>query len=89
MNEKDTIIKLQSEVNEGLKKELNTVYYCADELMKECKRLKKSSKYNSIGYYIMGIGTGLVLSSIIDYFINKKINKEPADSDTTQYNEEV
>ena len=81
MNEKDTIIKLQSEVNERLKKELNTVYYCANELMKECKRLKKSSKYNSIGYYIMGIGTGLVLSSIIDYFINKKINEEPIDSD--------
>ena len=37
----------------------------------------------------MGIGTGLVLSSIIDYFINKKINEEPADSDTTQCNEEV
>ena len=89
MNEKDTIIKLQNEVNEGLRKELNTVYYCADELMKECKRLKKISKYNSIGYYIMGIGTGLVLSSIIDYFINKKINEEPTDSDTTQCNEEV
>lgn len=89
MNEKDTIIKLQNEVNEGLRKELNTVYYCADELMKECKRLKKISKCNSIGYYIMGIGAGLVLSSIIDYFINKKINEEPADSDTTQRNEEV
>ena len=89
MNEKDTIIKLQKEVNEGLRKELNTVYYCANELMKECKRLKKTSKYNSIGYYIMGIGTGLVLSSIIDYFINKKINEEPADSDATQCNEEV
>ena len=89
MNEKDTIIKLQNEVNEGLKKELNTVYYCANELMKECKRLKKVSKYNSIGYYIMGIGTGLVLSNIIDYFINKKINEEPIDSDTTQCNEEV
>ena len=89
MNEKDTIIELQKEVIEGLKKELNTVYYCSNELMKECKRLKKLSKYNSIGYYIMGIGTGLVLSSIIDYFINKKINEEPADSDTTQCNEEV
>ena len=89
MNEKDTIIKLQKEVNEGLKKELNTVYYCANELMKECKRLKKISKYNSIGYYIMGIGTGLVLSSIIDYFINKKINEEPTDSDENQCDEEV
>ena len=37
----------------------------------------------------MGIGTGIVLSSIIDYFINKKINEEPIDSDTTQCNEEV
>ena len=89
MNEKDTIIKLQKEVNEGLKKELNTVYYCANALVDECKKLKKISKYNSIGYYIMGIGTGLVLSSIIDYFINKKINEEPIDSDTTQCNEEV
>ena len=89
MNEKDTIIKLQGEVNEGLKKELNIVYYCANELMKECKKMKKISKYNSIGYYIMGIGTGLVLSSIIDYFIDKKINKEPTDSDENQCNKEV
>ena len=89
MNEKDTIIKLQKEVNEGLRKELNVVYYCANALVDECKNLKKVSKYNSIGYYIMGIGTGLVLSSIIDYFINKKINEEPTDSDTTQCNEEV
>ena len=89
MNEKDTIIKLQKEVNEGLRKELNTVYYCANALADECKKMKKTSKYNSIGYYIMGIGTGLVLSSIIDYFINKKINEEPTDSDITQCNEEV
>ena len=89
MNEKDTIIKLQNEVNEGLRKELNTVYYCANALVDECKKLKKISKYNSIGYYIMGIGTGLVLSSIIDYFINKKINEEPTDSDENQCDEEV
>ena len=89
MNEKDTIIKLQKEVNEGLKKELNIVYYCANELMKECKKMKKVSKHNSICYYIMGIGTGLVLSSIIDYFINKKINEEPIDPDAIQCNEPV
>ena len=76
MNEKDTIIKLQGEVIEGLKKELGVVRYCADKLVVECKKLEKSSKYNSIGYYIMGIGTGLVLSSIIDYFINKKIKRK-------------
>ena len=89
MNEKDTIIKLQKEVNEGLKKELNIVYYCANELMKECKKTKKVSKQISICYYIVGIGTGLVLSSIIDYFINKKINEEPIDPDAIQCNEEV
>ena len=89
MNEKDTIIKLQSEVNEGLKKELKIVYYCANELMKECNKLKKISKHNSRCYYVMGIGTGLVLSSIIDYFIDKKINKEPTDSDENQCNKEV
>ena len=89
MNEKDTIIKLQSEVNEGLKKELNIVYYCAKTLVDECKKMKKIYRRNSRCYYVMGIGTGLVLSSIIDYFIDKKINKEPTDSDTTQSNEEV
>ena len=61
----------------------------ANELMKECKKMKKVSKHNSICYYIMGIGTGLVLSSIIDYFINKKINEEPIDPDAIQCNEEV
>ena len=86
MNEKDTIIKLQNEVNEGLRKELNIVYYCANVLVDECKKMKKISKYNSIGHYIMGIGTGLVLSSIIDYFIDKKINKEPTDSEENQSN---
>ena len=82
MNEKDTIIKLQSEVNEGLKKELNTVYYCADELMKECKRLKKSSK----SHFVMGIGTGLILSSIYNYCIDKKIIKKLNDSEENQSN---
>ena len=89
MNEKDTIIKLQGEVIEGLKKELNVVRYCVNALVEESKKNKKIYRHNSRCYYVMGIGTGLVLSSIIDYFINKKINEEPADSDTTQCNEEV
>ena len=82
MNEKDTIIKLQSEVNDGLKKELNTVYYCANELMKECKRLKKSSK----GHFVMGIGTGIIISKClyelaVDAYITSKKKKEFDDSD--------
>lgn len=89
MNEKDTIIKLQSEVNEGLKKELNIVYYCANELMKECKRLKKIYKHNSKCYYVMGIGTGLILSSALDYYFSKKKDKKLTDSETNQCNEEV
>ena len=89
MNEKDTIIKLQKEVNEGLKKELNIVYYCANELMKECKKMKKVYKHNSRCYYVMGIGTGLLISSALDYYFSKKKDKNSTDSDTTQCNEEV
>ena len=89
MNEKDTIIKLQSEVNEGLKKELNIVYYCAKALVDECKKMKKISKHNSRCYYVMGIGTGLLISSVLDYCFNKKKDKNSANSDTTQSNEEV
>ena len=69
MNEKDTIIKLQSEVNEGLKKELNTVYYCANELVKECKRLKKLSK----GHFIMGIGTGMIIAGLYGFVVDAYI----------------
>lgn len=76
MNEKDTIIKLQSEVNEGLKKELNTVYYCANELMNECKRLKKSSKSR----FVMGIGAGMIIAGLyelaVDAYIASKEKKE-------------
>ena len=86
MNEKDTIIKLQKEVNEGLKKELNIVYYCANELMKECKKMKKVSKHNSRCYYVMGIGTGLVLSSIYNYCIDKNIIKKLNNSEENQSN---
>ena len=83
MNEKDTIIKLQSEVNEGLKKELNTVYYCADELMKECKRLKKSSK----GHFVMGIGAGMIICGLVDIYNDKKIDKIVGESEENQCNE--
>ena len=84
MNEKDTIIKLQNEVNEGLKKELNTVYYCANELMKECKRLKKLSK----GRFIMGIGTGMIIAGLygfeVDAYIASKEKKEKKLTDSDE-----
>ena len=84
MNEKDTIIKLQDEVIKGLKKELNTVYYCADELMKECKRLKKSSK----GHFIMGIGAGMIIAGlygfVVDAYIASKEKKEENLTDTNE-----
>ena len=86
MNEKDTIIKLQQEVNEGLKKELNIVYYCANALVDECKKMKKVYKHNSRCYYVMGIGTGLILSSIYNYCIDKKIIKKLNDSEENQSN---
>ena len=83
MNEKDTIIKLQKEVNEGLRKELNTVYYCANELMKECKRLKKSSK----GHFVMGIGAGMIICGLVDMYNDKKIDKIVGESEENQCNE--
>ena len=89
MNEKDTIIKLQGEVIEGLKKELGVVRYCADKLVVECKKMKKISKHNSRCYYVMGIGTGLLISSVLDYCFSKKKDKNSADSEENQCNEEV
>ena len=89
MNEKDTIIKLQGEVIEGLKKELGVVRYCADKLVVECKRLDKVYKHNSRCYYIMGIGTGMIISSVLDYYFSKKKDKNSTDSDENQCNEEV
>ena len=86
MNEKDTIIKLQGEVIEGLKKELGVVRYCADKLVVECKKLEKVYKHNSRCYYVMGIGTGLILSSIYNYCIDKKIIKKLNDSEENQSN---
>lgn len=84
MNEKDTIIKLQGEVIEGLKKESTTVYYCANELMKECKRLKRSSK----GHFIMGIGTGIIITGLYKLAVNAHIaSKEKKEKNLTDSDE--
>lgn len=86
MNEKDTIIKLQKEVIDGLKKELNIVRYCSNALVEESKKNKKIYRHNSRCYYVMGIGTGLILSSIYNYCIDKKIIKKLNDSEENQSN---
>ena len=86
MNEKDTIIKLQKEVIDGLKKELDVVRYCANALVEENKKNKKIYRHNSRCYYVMGIGTGLILSSIYNYCIDKKIIKKLNDSEENQSN---
>ena len=81
MNEKDTIIKLQSEVNEGLKKELNTVYYCADKLTKECKSLSRSR-------FVMGIGTGMIICGLYELAVNAYItSKEKKEQDLNDSDE--
>ena len=86
MNEKDTIIKLQKEVIDGLKKELNVIRYCSSALVEESKKNKKIYRHNSRCYYVMGIGTGLILSSIYNYCIDKKIIKKLNDSEENQSN---
>ena len=86
MNEKDIIIKLQKEVIDGLKKELNIVRYCSNALIEESKKNKKIYRHNSRCYYVMGIGTGLILSSIYNYCIDKKIIKKLNDSEENQSN---
>ena len=86
MNEKDTIIKLQQEVIDGLKKELDIVRYCSNVIVDEAKKMKKICRHNSRCYYIMGIGTGLIISSIYNYCIDKKIIKKLNDSEENQSN---
>ena len=86
MNEKDTIIKLQKEVIDGLKNELNIVRYCSNALVEESKKMRKIYRHNSRCYYVMGIGTGLILSSIYNYCIDKKIIKKLNDSEENQSN---
>ena len=81
MNEKDTIIELQKEVIKGLKKELNTVYYCADKLTKECKSLSRSR-------FVMGIGTGMIIAGlygfVVDAYIASKEKKEENLNDSNE-----
>ena len=52
--------------------------------MKECKRLKKSSK----GNFIMGIGTGMIIAGlygfVVDAYIASKENKEKELNDTNE-----
>ena len=81
MNEKDTIIKLQGEVIEGLKKELNIVYYCADKLTKECKSLSRSR-------FVMGIGTGMIICGLYELAVNAYItSKEKKEQDLNDSDE--
>ena len=75
MNEKDTIIGLQQEVIDGLKKELKTVYYCGDKLSEKIVKLEKQCKRNSNLYYIMGIGTGIVICDLVYKFIASREEK--------------
>ena len=81
MNEKDTIIELQKEVIKGLKKELNTVYYCADKLTKECKSLSRSR-------FVMGIGTGMIIAGLYGFVVDAYIaSKEKKEENLTDSNE--
>ena len=81
MNEKDTIIELQKEVIKGLKKELNTVYYCADKLTKECKSLSRSR-------FVMGIGTGMIIAGLYEFVVDAYIaSKEKKEENLNDSNE--
>ena len=81
MNEKDTIIKLQDEVIKGLKKELNTVYYCADKLAKDCKSLSRSR-------FVMGIGAGMIIAGLYDFVVDAYIaSKEKKEEKLNESNE--
>ena len=81
MNEKDTIIKLQGEVIEGLKKELTVVNYCANKLAKDCKSLSRSR-------FVMGIGTGMIIAGlygfVVDAYIASKEKKEKELNDSNE-----
>ena len=81
MNEKDTIIKLQGEVIEGLKKELAIVHLCADKLTKECKRLSRSR-------FVMGIGTGMIIAGLYNFVVDAYIaSKEKKEKELDDSNE--
>ena len=75
MNEKDTIIGLQQEVIDGLKKELKTTYYLGEKLSEKLVKLEKQSKRDSKLYYVMGIGTGIVICDFVYKLIASKEEK--------------
>ena len=89
MNEKDTIIGLQKEVIEGLKKELKTVYYCGDKLAEKIVKLEKQNKRNSKAYYVMGFATGIVLCNFVRDYIDKKKDEKLIDFDEYRSNNKV
>ena len=81
MNDKDTIIILYCVVIEGLKKELNIVYYCADKLTKECKSLSRSR-------FVMGIGTGMIIAGLYNFVVDAYIaSKEKKEKELDDSNE--
>ena len=90
MNEKDTIIGLQQEVIDGLRKELKILYYCSDKLREKIVKLEKQSKRNSNLYYIMGIGTGIVICDLVYKFIDSREEKlnDSANSEIIENNKD-
>ena len=91
MNEKDTIIELQKEVIEGLKKELAVVYRCSNEVIDECKNLRKINRTHKqcTKYYVgLGIGIGMLICGLVDMYNDKKIDKIVGKSEENQCNEE-
>ena len=52
--------------------------------MKECKRLKKSSK----GHFVMGIGTGMIICGLYELAVNAYItSKEKKEQDLNDSDE--
>ena len=91
MNEKDTIIELQKEVIEGLKKELKVSCLCGNELINECKNLRKSNQIykQCTKYYIgLGVGIGMLICGLVDMYNDRKIDKIVSESEENQCNEE-
>ena len=91
MNEKDTIIELQKEVIEGLKKELKISCLCGNELINECKNLRKSNQLHKqcTKYYIgLGVSIGMLIYGLVDMYYDKKIDEIVGESEENQCNEE-
>ena len=92
MNEKDTIIELQKEVIEGLKKELSIACLVGSKTIDECKKLRKSNQIHKqcTKYYIgLGVGIGMLICCLVDMYNDKKIDKIVGESEENQSNEEV